>query len=255
MANPSRGAPSSDFRVDVDWPNHPKTLMLQAECGGFAPFVLLRLWAFAARQRPDGVLDRLSREAVLLAIQLNPKQEESSKFLDTCIRIGFIDVREDGVLVLHDWQDWQPWVMRRQKRSAAGKAGAEKRWEGHKKQEDNGKRKKSALPPSHPNPLLSSNDESMALRAATHLWDQVREYNPKARKPRMAEWEVEMEPLVQDYGVEQVVEVIRFSYSHRFWRGKALNPSALARNWNGITGDMRAGESAGTDDGVTYLRD
>jgi hypothetical protein len=104
------------LKIDDGMPRHPKILGLSD--GAFR--VLITLWCYAAEHETDGhIPDAAWRQA-------RPKQRDELVAAEL--------VRENGTgMVIHGFTERNPTKAqledRRAKRSAAGKRGAEARWE------------------------------------------------------------------------------------------------------------------------------
>ena len=109
-----------DLRLALGWVDHLKTRRLIDEVGERAALCLLRLWAYAAENHPDGVLS--SQEDVELAAGWRGRR---GVLLEALVRLRWLEA--DGV-TLHDWQEEQPWIAGRARRVASAKANAAARW-------------------------------------------------------------------------------------------------------------------------------
>ncbi len=115
-----------DIRLMVDFADHDKTDDLVGIAGEAAVRCLLRLWSWAAEHRPKGILDgktveELERKAKWLG--------EPGAFIDACIRVKFIDMLDDGALMLHDWQEHQRWIVHAPERKEKALKASAVRWE------------------------------------------------------------------------------------------------------------------------------
>ena len=79
---------SGDFRVALDFLDHPKTVRLKAAVGAEGIFCLMRLWAFAGNYRPRGILTGMNPDDIALAAKWPGDPDEfvcalvTSKVLD-----------------------------------------------------------------------------------------------------------------------------------------------------------------------------
>ncbi|MBQ9565621.1 MAG: hypothetical protein IJU98_08550 [Synergistaceae bacterium] len=113
-------ANSIDFRVKTGFFTHFKTGRLESLLGYEGVVKLLRLWGWAAENRPSGILTGMTGEDVEFAVSWNgPK----GGFVSALTQIGWLDVMEDGVFRLHDWQEHNPWVAASPLRSDMGRMG------------------------------------------------------------------------------------------------------------------------------------
>jgi hypothetical protein len=108
---------NKDIRVDLGFFEHRKTRKLIARFGLEAAWGLLRLWAFVARDRPDGSLAGMSALDIAMEMHLDGKvsHEELVAFMqsDEC---RWLDGDQ-----LHDWKEHNPWAFRAPGRSDAAR--------------------------------------------------------------------------------------------------------------------------------------
>jgi len=120
--------PMSDFRIDVDFFDHPKTKRLQDILGSDAVLALIQLWRFAAKYRPKGELTNMDDEAIAIAANWKGRPGD---FVDAlCLEgVNFLDEVSDNRYAIHDWEDWNPFAFMKPERSAQAKKAAKKRWQ------------------------------------------------------------------------------------------------------------------------------
>ena len=58
---------NNDIRISCSFPEHYKTKKLIAIAGHAAPFSLISLWVYAARNKPDGFLDNMDNFDIEIA--------------------------------------------------------------------------------------------------------------------------------------------------------------------------------------------
>jgi hypothetical protein len=104
-----------DLRLDLGFFEHPKTVNLQLAGGHAAVTSLLRLWVWAARQRPLGDLSELSDKAIERAAGCKPGS------LAQMVACGFLDGDQEG-RSCHGWAERQPYVVTAPDRIAAARA-------------------------------------------------------------------------------------------------------------------------------------
>ncbi len=117
-----------DIRVDTKFFQHPKTLKLLRRLGPAGVVGLLRLWLWAAENRPDGYLHGLNDEDVDLIAwpdqtgqigQIGQPADQiqiSEYFCQVAKELRWIDEIE-GELHLHEWAVHNPWAANAPKRS------------------------------------------------------------------------------------------------------------------------------------------
>jgi len=104
---------NTDFRVNVDFFTHHKTLKLKKRLGELAVLALLRLWAYASKHKVDGDLSDMTSEDIELAADW---AGEDGALVMALIEVGYVD-QDDESLKLHDWAEHNPWVVEADDRS------------------------------------------------------------------------------------------------------------------------------------------
>jgi len=125
-------------RLDDGLDDHPKILALLDEDGGATAvglWILCLTWAHRNTRRRDQVHGKLP--SGLPRRYLGPSARDAAMLL---VKVKLWDETDDGGWVIHDFDAYLPTGEVRDKRSEAGKRGAEKRWAGHvRKQEQTNK--------------------------------------------------------------------------------------------------------------------
>ena len=119
---------ATDYRVEFDFPDHPKTRRLIRACGADGVLALMRLWAFAGRYRAKGVLYDMSCEDIAIAARWPSEPATAAKFVEALLESGFLDKTTDSIHVLHDWEEHNPYLFHREERSLRAKHAAQSRW-------------------------------------------------------------------------------------------------------------------------------
>ncbi|MFN6506306.1 hypothetical protein [Xanthomonas translucens] len=96
---------STDARLSVGLPGHPKTKKLIRRLGASAGWSLVCLILWARANRADGDLTGMSAEDIELAADWGGENDALVRELAS---VGFLD-GEEGVYRLHDWAEHQPW--------------------------------------------------------------------------------------------------------------------------------------------------
>lgn len=122
----------SDFRVSVGFHDHPKTVKLERALPG-TPMNLQRLWGHATEFKPSGVLSGMDAEDIAIAAKW---MGEPELFVETLVRLRWLDRLDDGTLALHDWAEHNGFVASAPARSEKAREAAAARW---KKKGDGGK--------------------------------------------------------------------------------------------------------------------
>lgn len=114
-----------DFRVDADFPTHPKTKKLIRRLGHSGVFWLLSLWGWARKHRPSGELTGMDAEAIADAAGHDGPAEAFAAVLLDC---GWLELEEGQRYRLHDWRKRNPWAADAARREWDGRKGAHMRF-------------------------------------------------------------------------------------------------------------------------------
>jgi hypothetical protein len=105
---------NNDIRISCSFPEHYKTKKLMAIAGSAAPFSLISLWVYAARNKPDGFLDNMDSFDIEIASNWTG---QPNQFFDALVKCKFLTVADEGYY-LHDWEIHQPYASSAEERSA-----------------------------------------------------------------------------------------------------------------------------------------
>ena len=105
---------NNDIRISCSFPEHYKTKKLIAIAGNAAPFSLISLWVYAARNKPDGFLDNMDNFDIEIASNWTG---QPNQFFDALVKCKFLTVADEGYY-LHDWEIHQPYASSAEERSA-----------------------------------------------------------------------------------------------------------------------------------------
>ena len=103
---------NTDIRLSVFFLDHPKTVKLKRRLGLEGVESLIRLWTWAALNRPDGDVGQDSDDIEIAARW----DGEPGAFVSALESLKWIDLR-DGRYLLHDWQEHNPWAADADERS------------------------------------------------------------------------------------------------------------------------------------------
>lgn len=117
---------SKDIRIATDFFDHWKTLSLQSELGDEAVLSLMRLWMFAAKNKPSGILDGMNEKAIALASKFSGDEQ---KFIEVLLALKFIEKSKNGTCCLHDWSMHNSFVYHADGRKQQARVAAKARWE------------------------------------------------------------------------------------------------------------------------------
>lgn len=189
-----------DIRLSLEFFDHPKTKKLRKRLGIDGVLALLKLWAWTAGNRPNGVLTGLDVEAVELAADWGG---EEGAFVPVLLELRLLD-EVDGVFAVHDWEDHQAYASKSEERSSKARKAAEARWNRTTEQPANTERNaQSMLDDAASNAQHMLGDATSMLGHAVSNAPETRNQDPKAKINT---------PLIQEY----------FNINTR---ARALNPS------------------------------
>ena len=112
---------NSDIRLQVTFFGHPKTKKLERKLGAEGVLCLLRLWVWAAQNKPDGILSRQDHEDIAIAAEWDGDEDE---FIATLVALRLLDQREDGCLTIHGWAERNTYASTAEGRSIANAKNA-----------------------------------------------------------------------------------------------------------------------------------
>ena len=96
--------------------------------GGDGVVALIKLFCYAGKFRSGGILKGMGAEDIADAVGWRGEAEE---FVGSLCDIGFLELCEEGIYSIHDWEEHNPWAAgaaeRSEAASKAGKASAAKR--------------------------------------------------------------------------------------------------------------------------------
>ena len=119
---------NTDIRISVDFFAHYKTMRVTRKLGGDGVVALIKLFCYAGKFRSGGILKGMGAEDIADAVGWRGEAEE---FVGSLCDIGFLELCEEGIYSIHDWEEHNPWAAgaaeRSEAASKAGKASAAKR--------------------------------------------------------------------------------------------------------------------------------
>jgi hypothetical protein len=153
----------SDLRLNVDFPDHPKTLALESSLGPAAPWALVRLFAWCARFRETGDLRAFFDHELETFARWGG---EKGALVRELVRLGWLEGAEYARRI-HDWSRHQGWVAGAEARSEAARRAALARW--HPERHAENHRMPSALP--HLRSQISSSEIDLVHQDHRDLMD------------------------------------------------------------------------------------
>lgn len=125
-----------DYRVDVDFLEHPKTLHLFELAGSDGLIWLLRLWAYTTKHRPSGELSGLNARRIEAALQFAYESLETYEKTPPVNRVkvlvesGWLEYDESTKTYSSSgWKEYQTWVIGAKERSESAKKAAKVLWD------------------------------------------------------------------------------------------------------------------------------
>lgn len=120
---------NADIRVSVSFRGHRKRKKLNTILGYDATGRLIDLWIGAAAARPDGKLTGWDRFDIGIESGMDSCTEsEIDRYVSALILVGFLEEKDNGLFVLHDWLDHNMYASFSEKRSEKGVFNNLKRW-------------------------------------------------------------------------------------------------------------------------------
>jgi len=116
-----------DLRVNVGCVDHVKIEKLCRLLGDGAFRWLVRLWTFAAENRPSGRLSDVDVEDIWIVSGC--KDVTPEKWIDALLKFRLLDKDPDGVYCVHDWAEHQAWIVQAPERRKIAQLAASVRWE------------------------------------------------------------------------------------------------------------------------------
>lgn len=116
---------ANDFRLAVDFLEHPKTIKLISQLEAVGVVSLLRLWGFAAKYRPRGQFNNMTDADIELAARWNG---EPMAFITALLEIGFLSKQKNGRYSLHNWKERNSFAYYSPERVKRAKKSAAKKW-------------------------------------------------------------------------------------------------------------------------------
>ena len=108
---------NSDIRLSVGFFDHPKIIKLERQLGLEGVTALLRLWLWAAQNRPSGILSGMDEEDIAIAARW---KRDPTEFNGVVRRLKLLDAVGD-MFQIHDWQEHNTWQSEAENRSNASR--------------------------------------------------------------------------------------------------------------------------------------
>lgn len=119
---------NSDIRLDIEFWQHIKTRLLIRALGPWGAICLQKLWCYAAKHRPNGILRDMDAAAIEMAAEW--PDERAGEFFAYTSQHRWLDPTEDGWYI-HEWVEYNAWAADAPARQLHAKKAAHKRY--HKK--------------------------------------------------------------------------------------------------------------------------
>lgn len=124
---------NTDIRLLITFKGHRKRIKLKKLIGDSATDCLIDLWLTAALDRPDGILVDWDYDDIAIAANW---EGDTKQFVDALVTCKWLEINDDGVYTLHDWQEHQGWASGAKQRSHTAKLAAQARWKKTTKEAD-----------------------------------------------------------------------------------------------------------------------
>jgi len=222
-----------DFRMTDDFADHPKVERLARTLGDGAVRGLLRVWGYAARNRPDGRLTGLSDDDVEGIARWSTRRK--GRFTAVLLDLRFLE-RNGADLIIHDWLQHQPFLADREFRTARATKAARTRWNRHAKSPGTDEVTLLAACPEHATGMLSaspSNAQSNARIDPDRSDPSLRrESAPKGRKRKPETTWPEGFVLTDDLRAYAVKHKCDADHEFEKFRLHAIDKSPTHTNWS-----------------------
>jgi hypothetical protein len=117
---------NTDIRLAVNFKGHRKRKRLKRFLGTGSLDYLIDLWLTVAMERPDGILHGWTEEDIADSAGYD---DDPSTLINALIDSGWLDQTDDGVFVVHDWDEHQGWACGAKARSDKARHAARTRWD------------------------------------------------------------------------------------------------------------------------------
>lgn len=108
---------NSDIRLSVGFFDHSKTIKLERQLGLEGVIALMRLWLWAAQNRPSGILSGMDEDDIEIAARW---KGEVTAFNCVVTALKLLD-KVNGTYQIHDWQEHNAWQSDAENRSNASR--------------------------------------------------------------------------------------------------------------------------------------
>lgn len=150
------------FNIDLDYFNHPKTLLLEAALGGHrGALIPIKLWAHVGKYHcEDGFLKDYTPETIAKAVEVDSRNAE--KLVEALIKCGFIAQKKGGFQV-HEWNQHNGHLALFRER---GRIAANARWGKTKNPDKPASEKPKAASPAPGKKQLFTEEQAREIRVA-----------------------------------------------------------------------------------------
>jgi hypothetical protein len=115
---------NKDIRLSMGFLDHHKTVKMERRLGWPGVKSLLRLWFFAAENRPEGTMTGMTADDVEIAAQWGGKPGD---LISALVELKWVDQKID-VYLLHNWSKRNGYVIHSKEREDKARRAAEARW-------------------------------------------------------------------------------------------------------------------------------
>lgn len=107
-----------DIRIAVGFTGHKKTRLLKIHLGERAIEALLSLWEMTSLNCPSGNWGKITSSELAQCISWSGDPDELLRALIDC---GFVDIDDNGNLLIHNWERRNPHIVAAAKRRSGAK--------------------------------------------------------------------------------------------------------------------------------------
>lgn len=206
---------NSDIRLAVSFRGHRKRKRLRLLLGPGSTDYLIDLWIATAMNHPNGILQGMDETDIALEAGW---EAEPQVFVSALVDCAFLERADNGIYLLHDWDDHQGYVIHAERRKAQARSAAAARWKDREDMqgaccqhaESNAPTLPSPLPSPipepHPIPSISlpapageqkqherntqkqQPEESEAYKLAELMRDTLKANLPTLKEPNLGKW-------------------------------------------------------------------
>lgn len=102
---------NTDIRIHIEFFDHAKTRRMMRKLGPWGPVSLLRLWIYAAKNRPSGVLTDMDADDIEDRAGWHADEPQRvGEFFSYLTANRWLDKAGRGAWKVHEWTKYNPWA-------------------------------------------------------------------------------------------------------------------------------------------------